>query len=43
MNKRKQQRREDAEKRNAHYQTLTLEEKIARNSKKVIAKLTGGK
>lgn len=37
---RKENRRLEAEKRNAKYQALTLDEKISRNSKKVITKLT---
>lgn len=36
---RKAKRREEAEARNAAYQALSLEEKIARNSTKVQAKL----
>lgn len=37
--KKKAQKREQAEKRNAKYQSLSLGEKKARNSKKVIKKL----
>ena len=36
---RKEQRRKDAEERQLHYQSLSLEEKLKRNSVKVRAKL----
>lgn len=40
---RKEQRRKDAEERNAAYQKLSFEEKLARNSTKVRAKLEAKK
>lgn len=39
---RKAEKRKEAEERNAAYQALPLEEKIARNSTKVRAKLGAG-